>query len=337
MLKELAIIGAVITPYINQPSRANITPAYSYEVINATDHSLQLLQGYSDEYVSVNAKTIMQYPYGVDKEDGFGVFISKTDYPTKPTNFYYIYDAADFEDPITITFTEQAGNVWYAYIEEYEPATGLQIGQYDSVLGETYYFANDELSAIMVSTAYGESYTMNLLEGYTAKLQMEDGTWTQTLNNITLVITALPNDQFYNYLQVIVPQLNNAWIAMNATPADLDKGTTQPYLVFYGGYTNKLVFQSGVKRVRYGNLDGLDPFCFTKNNTGYKGEQGSYTSNDGWSALDAGIRLVTKSFETAAKMFDWVIYPGITIGLFVLVPLMFSLVLWLIKLVKKGS
>jgi hypothetical protein len=110
-----------------------------------------------------------------------------------------------------------------------------------------------------------------------------------------------------------------------------------PFLTFFDGWTNKIVFQSGQKSVKYGYMNGLDPYGFTPNNYGYKGEQGQIGENNaGWSALEAGILLVGKSFDVVSSFFSWVIFPGITLGLLLLFPILLCMLLWIIKLVKKG-
>lgn len=338
--KLLIVLGLTLFngAVLNEPQEA-LRPSPTYEVINATDKNITLEQGYSDEQVRIPSKTRTNYPYTYKTDDDLILYISKTDYPTKPTNFYYIYNAPDFEDPVDIVFNDVPSNVWTATIEGYEPSLGVQIGTYESLIGKTYYYDNETLSNLSTSSIVGDEQVINILDGKTAKLQKEDGSFTATVSEIFIDIVKLPKG--YTHLMYLGYKLNGQTVTM-ATNLDYNSmamGETKiyPYLVFFNGYTNKVVFQSGNKSIKYGTLKGIDPHGFTPNNYGYKGEQGEIGENNaGWSALEAGIALVGKSFDVVSGFFSWVIFPGITLGLLLLFPILLCMLLWIIKLVKKG-
>lgn len=340
--KLLMVLGLTLFngAVLNEPQRAN--DFQGYEIINATDRTIEIYNPSVDEAQDINAKTRTIFNWEIDTASSWSLIISKEDYPTKPTNFYYIYNASDFEDPVNITF-ENSTYDWYCNITGYEPSVGLQIGTYENLTGMTYYYDNAVLNNLQTSTIVGETHVINLLNGKTAKIQKEDNSFTNTLTEIDIVIQSLGTN--YRHIEYLVAKINGQNVTMasniNYNQVAQDPNNVQnalnPYLTFFDGWTNKVVFQSGQKSVKYGYLNGLDPYGFTTTNYGYKGEQGAIgENNDGWTALEAGILLVSKSFDVVSGFFSWVIFPGITLGLLLLFPILLCMLLWIIKLVKKG-
>lgn len=342
--KLLMILGLTLFngAVLNEPQRVN--DFQGYEIINATDKNFELYNVGADESQTITAKTRTIFNWDIDTSRNWTLTISYQDYPTKPTNFYYIYNASDFEEPVNITFNEVPAPFWSATITGYEPSRGLQIGTYENLTGMTYYYDNAVLSNLQTSSIVGEEQTINLLDnGRTAKIQKEDGSFTSTLSEIDILIQSLGTGYQHIMYLLYVENGQNFIMASNINynqvaqdPQNVQKALN-PYLTFFDGYTNKVIFQSGKKSVKYGSMNGLDPYGFTPNNYGYKGEQGQIGENNaGWSALEAGILLVGKSFDVVSGFFSWVIFPGITLGLLLLFPILLCMLLWIIKLVKKG-
>lgn len=334
MVLGLTLLNGAV---LNEQQRAIDTNGY--EIINATNKSFILYNVNADEEQEFDAKTRDIFNYTIDKASRWSLSIRKEDYPTKPTNFYYIYRASDFEDPITITFTGEDQTYWQGYFDGYDPSTGLQIGQYESLLGKTYYLNNQSITETATTNIVGEQRDINILDGYSAKLEKKDGSYTQTLSSLTARVIKAPTG-YINYV-TIMAQINGQTktIASNIDPKTMNNSDfkTQPYLIYWSDFTNKLVFQSGNKTVVYGDMNGRDPYYFTTSNTGYMAEEGDFTENgDGWTALKAGIDLVRKSFDVVSSFFAWVIFPGITLGLLLLYPILLAMFIWLIKLIKKG-
>lgn len=321
---------------LNEPQRA--VEANAYEIINATNEEFSIYNVSADESIFVNAKTRTIFPYTIDTEGNWKLLIQKEDYPTKPTNFYYIYNAPDYEDPVNITFYDDV-NYWSVNINGYGPSQGLQIGTYESLIGKSYYLNNQTITETLFTTQVGSQTEVNLLDGYSAKLEKKDGTFTPTLFSLTAKVTSAPTG-YINYVEVYA-SINNEikMVATNVDPKTMNNSDIhpQPYLIYWADFTNKIVFQSGHKTIFYGDLNGREPYYFTSQNTGYMAEEGDYTTNgDGWTALKVGIDLVRKSFDVVSSFFSWVIFPGITLGLLLLYPILISLFIWLIKLIKKG-
>lgn len=330
MIKEILLLAASISPYIQEPQRT-ILDNNTYEVVNATSSRITLYQGYSDEDVNVSGKSKAFYPYKVQTADDFILYVSKTDYPTMPTDFYYIYKAADFEDPVNITFQDVPSNVWMAIIEAYSPSTGIQIGQYESLSGVHAYIYEERLG---INGNLNETLPYNTLtnlipSGVTFKYVLKTGIANQTMSAL-YAQKAKATQGSINNVALYVDSNRTSVIAFNGYDPNLN-----PFLLYMNQFTNEIVFQSGYKSVVYGDMDGRIPYFFTETKTGFMAYDNE-SINSAWDTLTKSFELVAMVFTAIGVPFSWMIMPGISIGLLLVTPLLITMFVWLIKFLKKG-
>lgn len=331
MLKELMLIGTLLSPNIQEPNRA-ITEVNAYEIINASPSRIMLYQGYSDEEVDFSGKSTGYYPYKVKTDDDFKLSVYKADYPTAPTDFYYIYNAPDYEDPVSITNWTSNTYTWTATIGGYEPSKGLQVGRYESLAGVHAYL---DYSKLGITSSYGldmDRY-VNLLE---------TGVSVSVVNSSGAISTALQTLQGYksstmmsgsaHYVGIYGTNNHSYILASNLTSGSADY---QPMLFWQHNLTNEFVFQSGNYSIKYGELNGLLPYYFTLENQGYLAYDPEQVTQV-YDTLTTAFEMVGKALGLLAGAFGWIIFPGISIGFLLLVPTIISLFVWLIRFLKKG-
>lgn len=330
MLKELMIVGALLSPHIVEPSRALI-PSNNYQVVNATSKNITLYQAYSDENVTVSPKSIRNYPYGVQTADDWDLYVSKADYPTRPTDFYYIYNAPDYEDPVPITFVADNSEIWIAYIDGYEPSQGIQIGQYESLnnihawIDEEKFGINGNLNGVL-----GFNQLTDLIpSGASFKYVLNNGTVSSTVSHLYVEKTK-PSIGSINQVALYANAQQTSIIAYNGYDPNLN-----PFLLYHGSFTNEIVFQSGFKTVKFGEVYGSLPYFFTDIPTSYVTDNDEVTQTV-WDSLTKSFELVGMVFAAIGTPFAWMILPGVSIGVLLLVPLLIGLFVWLIKFLKKG-
>ena len=54
-------------------------------------------------------------------------------------------------------------------------------------------------------------------------------------------------------------------------------------------------------------------------------------------ALTAGFTFAYMAFSAIAPLFDFIVFPGVSIGLLICIPLIMTLMFAIIKLIKKGG
>lgn len=330
MLKEILLLAASITPYIHEPQRT-IVNANTYEVVNATSSRIVLYQGYSDEEVEFSGKSKSFYPYKVQTADVLELFIYKSDYPSAPTDFYYIYKAADFEDPVSLTFTSVNQEVWHATIDAYEPSTGVQIGRRESLSGVHAYIYEERLG---INGNLNETLPYNTLtnlipSGVTFKYVLKTGIANQTMSVLYAMKSKVEKGSINN-VALYVDANRTSIIAFNGYDPNLN-----PFLLYLNNFTNEIVFQSGYKNVVYGEMEGTLPYFFTETKTGFMAYDNE-SINSAWDTLTKAFELVAMVFTAIGVPFSWMIMPGISIGILLVVPLLIAMFVWLIKFLKKG-
>lgn len=330
MFKELLIVGALITPHAVEPMRAIIN-ANTYTVVNATNKDIVLYQAYSDEEVTFAAKSIQKFPYKVQTADDITLYVKKTDYVIAPTDFYYLYNAPDFEDPVNVTFSSLNDEYWYYNIDGYDPSTGLQIGRYESLNGvhgwvdEEKFGINGNLNA---SLPYN-TLTDMIPNGVTFKYVLNNGTQSSAVNHL-YVMKAKPSVGSINQVALYANASHTSIVAYNGYDPNLN-----PFLLYYGNFTNEVVFQSGYKTVKFGELEGSLPYYFTDIPLSFVSDNDEVRESV-WDTLTHSFELVGMVFAAIGTPFAWLILPGVSIGVLLLVPLLIGMFVWLIRFLKKG-
>lgn len=330
MIKELMLMGALLSANIQEPNRAIINNN-EYEVINATEGRMIFYQGFSDEEVQVSGKTKIFYPYKVKTDDNWVFSIYKSDYPTKPADFYYIYNAPDYEDPVAVTFSDNY-EYWTTTISGYEPSRGLQVGRFESLRGVHAYIDYTKLG---ITTNQGlplDTYTNLLPNDVTIKAVGSNGSISGVLQTLQANRSST-QIQGTIHLVVLYGTNNHSYIlSQNMTTGSAD---LQPMLFWLHGLTNEFVFESGNRLVVYGDMEGRLPYYFTNQNQGYLAyDEESVTQ--AYDTLTTAFEMVATALGLLSSAFGWIIFPGVSIGLLLLIPIIVSLFVWLIRFLKKG-
>lgn len=330
MIKELMLLGALLSPNMAY------VPVPAYTLVNATNSRVIFYASDPDEEQIIPAKTITNYNWQINTSKDIAFSIYKSDYPTKPTDFYYLLDAPDSE-PVDVVFWE-GSNTWNYNIDAYKPARGIQIGRYESLAGVHAYLNTNKLGITGVSSSVPDDTLYDLISGYgitSFQYVLESGNLSSAFSNMviykntSLIQGAVPyvtlNSTFYNSSTPLL-------IAKNRIAGDT---TNQPTLYFTNSFTNEVVFNNGLKVIRFGELNGSLPYYFVNEDTGYLSENVG-AGNLGIETLTTGFELGGLALSLLGSAFGWVIFPGVSIGLLLLFPLIISLFVWLIRFLKKG-
>ena len=250
----------------------------------------------------------------------------------KPTDVFYWVNQIDNETEVNLYFSEVGNDEFVAYLPDLSSDTisGIQFFQKVSMVGDTYYLVQPNLSNTDVVNS-------NLLpENSTANLHLSNGN-TASITNLRYEKTAMDR----GIIAFAQFKINNmTYIANNSltgiTPVDSSQVTN--IMMYKENYTNRITFTSGTYARQwntqgYSKLSGLlseeyQPYV-------------TYTSanNMGISLvpLTTGVTLVGLSFDALNSLFGYIVFPGITLGMLLLIPVILGIVFTIVKLVKKGS
>lgn len=250
----------------------------------------------------------------------------------KPTDIYYWVNQVDNEDEVLCTFSDVGGGEYTFDLPDLSSDTiqGIQFFQKKSLIGEVYYINQPNLTNV-------GSVDPNILpDGSTANLSLSNGS-NVSITTLRFEKTAMDKGTI-GFAQF---KINNmSYIANNSltsiTPNNSSEVTN--VMMYKSSYTNILTFTHGEYPRAY-NVNGygeLHPLL----SSDYQ-PYISYTSanNLGISLepLTTGVTLVGLSFEALNSLFGYLVFPGITLGMLLLVPVILGLFFAIIKLVKKGG
>lgn len=331
MFKELMLLGALLSPDMAY------VPAPAFTLVNATSSRVIFYAADPDEEQLIPAKTVTYYNWQINTSKDMGISVFKTDYPTKPDDFYYLLDAPDSE-PVDIVFWE-ATTTWNYTIEGYDPAKGIQIGRYESLAGVHAYLDTNKLGLTGLPSIVPDdvAYSLTSEAGITNfQIVQSNGSLTSSFSNLSIYKNTsvlqgtIPLTHLY---ATFTGSSTSVEVARNRLGADT---TNQPTLYFTNTFTNEVVFGIGSKGViRFGELEASLPYFFTTTDTGYLSESVG-SGSLGLETLTTGFELGGLALSLIGSAFGWVIFPGISIGLLLLFPLIISLFVWLIRFLKKG-
>lgn len=330
MLKELMLIETLLSPNMAY------VPIPSFTLVNATDSRILFYAADPDEEQVLPAKTITNYNWQINTSKDMAVLIYKSDFPTKPVDFYYLLDAPDSE-PVDIVFSESS-TTWYYTIDAYEPARGIQIGRYESLAGVHAYIDPVKLGLTGAPTIIPNNvaYSLTSEAGIpTFQIVQSNGSLTSSFSNLSIYRNT-------SVTQGVIP-LTHLYATFTGTHTSVEiaknriegDNTNQPALYFTNLFTNEVVFGNGQKIIRFGELEASLPYFFSPTDTGYLSENAAAGSL-GMDTLMKGFELGGLALSLLGSAFGWVIFPGISIGLLLLFPLIISLFVWLIRFLKKG-
>lgn len=251
----------------------------------------------------------------------------------KPTDIYYWINQVDNEQEVLCTFYEvPIANTYYFDLPDLtnETISGIQFFQKVSMVGDTYYLVQPNLSNTDVTNS-------NLLpENSTANLHLSNGN-TASITNLRYEKTAMDK----GIIAFAQFKINNmTYIANNSltgiTPVDSSQVTN--ILMYKENYTNRITFTSGTY-ARYWNTQGYTKLSGLLSEDYQPYVTYTAANNMGISLvpLTTGVTLVGLSFDALNSLFGYIVFPGITLGMLLLIPVILGIVFTVIKLVKKGS
>lgn len=244
----------------------------------------------------------------------------------KPSGVYYWINQVDNEQEVLLTFSEIP--VAYTYRADLPDLTsstinGIQFFQKKSIVGETYYLLNGDISnSSSVNTG-------NLIEGKSA-----------TINNRGVTSLSWSKTHVDKGLTAYVSwEANGSSIANNSMTNGGTSVEELTNIVLYNeGWNNRLTFTSGYYGRAY-NIQGyldLNPTLFSKEFVGYASRASSGDISISLEPMVVGFDLVGMALSSIGSFLSYMVAPGITIGLLLMVPIIITLLLFILKLVKKG-
>lgn len=322
MLKELALLGACASLYITEPNRAN--DSTSKTLLNSTEYSITLgneltIDQHSQETLTASAS------YWTD------AYISVTA-DSKPTDIYYWVNQIDNEQEVLCTFTEvPVPNTYYFDLPDIssDSITGIQFFQKKSLENEVFYITQPNLE----NMNYGignilpeESSALLELQG-DSNISITKLTYTKTRMN-----TGILGYAFFKINDLTIIANNSVTGVAPNSPSECTQ-----VMMYQGTYTNKITFTSGYYP-RMWNAQGYNENIQMLSKDYQPYATFSAAGNVGISLvpMTTGVTLVALSFEALNSLFGYVVFPGLTLGMLLLVPIFLGLLFTIIKLVKKG-
>lgn len=323
MLKELLTIGICALA-----ANGSATPNQSdLDVMNSTDYLISVFDNDSKIQYDFFPRSESQIPQGYD----FEVMVQKDgDQSMAKPDFYMFEVYPDNETEIhlgTSVWSDQ-GPYFETYVTLNSNTTALQFYEKVSLAGEVYYIEQPDLSNM--NNGIG-----NLLpEGSTADLQNGNST-------ISIVKLTWDKDQvtkgIIGYGRFIINDLTT--IASNSTTgrAPDDPSQLNQLMLYYGNYTNKITFTSGYYTRSWTTQGYTDQIpMLSKTYQPYASYSSAGNTGISYTPISTGVTLVALSFEALNSLFGYLVFPGLTLGMLLLVPTFLGIMFAIIKLVKKG-
>lgn len=335
---------------VREPNRANQVD--QYRIVNATSN--QILVDYYPEDSTVTIPANQETYISHETSGTINVYTN--------TKFDgYCFFASDSEDLVTITWNAISGNYsWFVTIPDYEPATGIGFYNRTALPTNSDFFIDTEKLGIYSpnSTFAMNSAGVSLLpDNATAKIYKSTATW-QSVSNLRLwryktknnIVAVCVWTTIANYPAIIaqnfyVPSINGyANYAQFCEQAE-KSNSISPQLMYWKSssadestYTNKIRFNSGYYPFAPNDVGYVEPYYLTSNDTGYIAINNDGTTADSttFEVLTKTMEMVGKAMSTAVGFLGYMVFPGITIGFLVLLPLIISLLIVILKMVKKG-
>lgn len=319
MFKEIALLNALIGSTLGL-NAASPNSVINKEILNSSSYSLSI-----NGEASLQPHSFLTLNYDESIDLYLNVFSGE-----EPTDIYYWLNQVDNEEEVLIDwdFVSVIGdtNLYEFLIPSLtsDTVSGIQFFQRKSIVGEVYYLLNGDMSNL---AAFNSG---NLIEDKTATLGGHG------ITSLSYKRTKVDKG-LIGYCQYIVNGLDD--IANNSRT---NGGTTVEELtnimLYDDGWSNRLVFTSGYYSRAY-NVNGfaeLNPTFFSKEFAGYANRTASNDISISLEPLTVGFDLIAMAFSSVGALFSFMIAPGITLGLLVLVPVILTIILFILKIIKKG-
>lgn len=244
----------------------------------------------------------------------------------KPTDVFYWVNQIDNETEVNLAFSDVGDGEFVADLPNLSSDTinGIQFFQRKSLVGETYYLLNGDMSNL------ANFNSGNLIEDKTATINGRGIT--------SLVYSRTHVDKgLIGFCKYSVNGVGD--IANNSRT---DGGTSIEELtnimLYDDGWSNRITFTSGFYPRVY-NVQGygeLNPTYFSKEFVGYASRTASNDISISLEPLTVGFDLVALAFSSIGGFLSFMIAPGITLGLLLMVPIILTIILFVLKIIKKG-
>lgn len=346
ILTTLCALQGPITD-IREPMRANTIQDFT--IYNATNYEILVQNAYSDDEYIVPAKTNLQVNLVYNQPNDLAVYI-KEDWDSLQKPLWY--ECLDSIGQPTYPNWQYAQWQWQSYfIVQGLNSTSNGLGIYEEEYisnTQSYYIAPYTWGGISKGQSNWTN-TISLLPatGMNPRIHKKDGSY-MTASNIQVRRSNIETN--VNYATLVYATINGTYfnIANNfgfkeqtftgfPTPqADTD---LQPYLLYYNDWTNEVTFYNTPmpKAAEANPNTGYEPMRYLiTDNPGYLGYS-AQSQEDTAYALTAGFTFAYMAFTAIAPLWGYKVFPGVSIGLLICIPLLISLVFAVIKLIKKGG
>lgn len=330
---------------IKEPNRAIYED--DYLIINGLDKEIVVYDPKLDEEYTVPAESRMGIPFDTDYQ--MSIYVPNYDWDNDTPVWYAVFDGPNIPMTPEWTYTNTGStfNIPGGGYNHY--GIGVYY-EYNLPTNEDFYIDTSLKGGVTKGLADWTGEMPLIPPNSTIRIYKEDGTYA-TLNNLYIRRANVENSSLYDVLIYTKLGTNSYMnIANNkgftqqyfqgfSTLSDPMK--LQPYVKYYNGYTNKIRFVSGTyeKNALAENGLGFVPltnYGLSEYVTGYIGySEGGV--DESVVALTGGMGLVASSFLIVSSFFGYMVFPGISIGLLLCIPLIMELIFVIIKVIKKGA
>lgn len=315
-----SLLCVLNAPILNAPA-SNVQ---NKEFMNSTDYDLVV--GNEVTLDAHSSKTLpAETTYWTDP------FISIQNADGKPNDIWYWINQVDNENEVQIAQSD-----WYAVGDDIyfdlpdlssDTIKGIQFFTKKSLAGEIFWVTTPSLSNTNVST--GNFLPINS----TARLMKTDGSYI-SINQMNFEKTTMEKG-ILGYLELKVGSTIIATNSKVVQPTDYTQVTN--LLMYNSTYTNELRFSSGYYPRAY-NYQGYNKDINAYLSSSYY----SFVSKDSneydtiSAPLETSFMIVGKIFEAMNSFFTFSVLPGLTIGVLLLIPVLFMIAIGILKIIKKG-
>lgn len=299
------------------------------DVLNSTDYSLSLYDVDSQTQYDYAPRHEDEIPMGYD----FTLMVQKGNDVSMPKPDFYmfeIYPDNETETHLATSVWTDSGTYFETFISLNANTTAVQFYDKVSLVGETYYIMQPDLSNMNngIGNLLPDNSTANLELSEGSSISITKLTWTKTPVSTGIL----------GYGRFIVNDLTT--IAMNSTTgrAPDDPSQLTQLMLYTRTYTNKITFTSGYYPREWsirGYTDNISNML-SKEYQPYASFASAGNVGISYTPISTGVTLVALSFEALNSLFGYLVFPGLTLGMLLLVPVFLGIMFTIIKLVKKG-
>lgn len=332
----------------NEPMRAN-EPETNFTFYNSTPYDLKFVDGYSDDEYIVPSQTSLGINHTYHNANDFFVYM-KENWDDADALWYECLDTIGLPSSPSWNYHDEE---WMSYFNVQgliSTAHGIGVYKYEYYDNQDLYINPSEWGGIGKGiNNYNGSFRITPQNVSSIKIYKENGTY----NTATAIYGArISYEESFNYATIVFAVINNQNVMLannfgykesvfNGAPAPADPKAIQPYLTYYNGWTNRVSLgnaelQKGAES--YPNT-GYMPYGYpylTDEPIGYIA-MGENTESETTTVLMAGFTFAYWAFTAIAPLFSFVVFPGVSIGLLICIPLIMTLLFMVIKLIKKGG